>query len=107
MREGRALRIAGVPRGPRVTFAFEGVPVEACRGESLAAALAAAGLRATRTSAILGETRGYYCGMGVCGECVVVIEGRGQVRGCRVAVEEGMVVRALDPDRSAAVEPVA
>jgi hypothetical protein len=76
-------RIPGIERGAPYTFEFDGRAVEAHEGESLAAALLAAGLRATRSSAMRGEPRGYFCGMGVCWECVVEVEGMGLVRACR------------------------
>ena len=59
---------------------------------SLAAALAAAGEYELRV--VDGdECRGVFCGIGVCQECVVEVEGRGRVRACMTAVEEAMSVQ--------------
>lgn len=66
----------GVARGSNsFSFSFEGELIEASPGESIAAALISAkhtALRVTRN----GESRGVFCGMGVCGECSVIVDGR-------------------------------
>ena len=59
---------------------------------SLAAALAAAGEYGLR-SVDGDESRGVFCGIGVCQECVVEVAGRGRVRACMTAVEDSMVVQ--------------
>lgn len=79
-------------RGPEVQFDFEGVRVTAHEGESLGAALLAAGIRTLRVSR-RGEPRGLYCAIGQCLECRVVVEGTGMRRACLTPVEAGMVVR--------------
>ncbi len=79
-------------RGPEVEFSFEGTPVTAHAGESLGAALLAAGIRTLRVSR-RGEPRGLYCAIGQCLECRVVVEGAGMRRACLTPVEAGMVVR--------------
>ena len=71
------------------TFRFEDREIEARPGQSLAAALLAAGeagLRETRTAGL----RGLYCGMGVCQECRVSIDGEEQQLACRVRCADGM-----------------
>ena len=74
------LRIGGDDeRGPRITIRFDGQPIPAHEGESLATALLAAGIR----------PRGLFCAMGVCQECVVLFKGR-RVEACRVALRAGM-----------------
>jgi len=85
------------PHERRVQFLFEGETLEAVAGESLAAALGAAGRGATRRSDRLGAPRAYYCGMGVCWECVVDIAGTGLRRACMTEVAEGMIVRRVSP----------
>jgi predicted molibdopterin-dependent oxidoreductase YjgC len=78
--------------GKQVTFTFDGAPVLACEGDSVAAALLAAGIRACRTTPVSGAPRGPYCMMGVCFECLVRIDGVGNRQGCLVPVREGMKV---------------
>jgi D-hydroxyproline dehydrogenase subunit gamma len=75
-----------------VTLTVDGRVVRASRGASVAAALLDAGVRAFRTS-VSGEPRAPLCGMGVCHECRVEIDGVGQRRACMITVSEGMRVR--------------
>jgi predicted molibdopterin-dependent oxidoreductase YjgC len=91
-----SLRIAGMARGTAVTLWVDGRPVPAFAGESIATALWAAGLRHLRASPG-GAPRGLFCGMGVCQECVVEVEGAA-VPACQARVAEGLVVRlGLEP----------
>lgn len=66
-------------------------PVDVPAGVTLAAGLLDAGIWATRTS-VRGEPRGPLCGMGVCFECRVTIDGVSAQRACLVAVHDGMRV---------------
>jgi sarcosine oxidase subunit alpha len=88
------LRIKNRRRGHRVMIRVNGKPVEACRGETLFAALIAAGIRTLRHS-YKGQTktaRGGFCGMGVCQECRVTVDGLPDRRACMTEVREGMEV---------------
>ena len=75
-----------------ITFEFEGERVVGRRGESLAAALAAAGIRALRVTRG-GESRGMFCGMGVCQECLVEVDGVSNQRACMTKLEKSVSVR--------------
>jgi hypothetical protein len=77
-----------------VHFEFDGVRIEAREGESVAAALLATGRHGLRRSAKGKAPRGYYCGMGVCWECSVEVEGTGRVRACRLVAEDGLRLRS-------------
>ncbi len=57
-----------------------------------AAALLALGRTACRETADSGAPRGPYCMMGVCFDCLVVIDGVGNRQGCLVPLREGMAV---------------
>ena len=81
----------GVSRGQPVTIYFDGKPVSAFDGESVAAALLSAGIRRLRGSPRDGTPRGLFCGMGICQECVVVLGGR-TVPSCVLPVHDGMRV---------------
>lgn len=72
---------------------FDGRRIEARHGESLAAALTAAGVRSFRTTAHDAE-RGMFCGMGVCQECLVEVDGRANERACMVKVTGPLSVRS-------------
>ncbi len=80
-------------RGKQIAFTFDGIPVLASQGDSVAAALLAAGIRVCRTTPVSGAPRGPYCMMGVCFECLVRIDGVDNRQGCLVPVREGMKVR--------------
>jgi predicted molibdopterin-dependent oxidoreductase YjgC len=89
------LRVAaghGVARGPKLTILMDGRPVTAYPGETVAGALMAAGRRVLRTTTVRGEPRGVFCGMGVCYDCLMVIDGRSSRRACVTFVEDGMRV---------------
>jgi aerobic-type carbon monoxide dehydrogenase small subunit (CoxS/CutS family) len=58
----------------------------------VAAALLAAGKRSLRVTPRRGEPRGLFCGMGVCFDCLVEVDGRPSVRACRTTVKAGMRV---------------
>ncbi len=76
----------------RVRIRVDGEPLEAAAGSSVLAALWNAGVRAARVS-VVGEARGPLCGMGVCMECRMTIDGLPQRRACLELVHEGMEVR--------------
>ncbi len=106
---GRRVETNGIARaGESVAFAFEGRQVEGLVGESLAAALTAAGIvdwRGTKT----GDRRSQFCGMGVCQECLVQVDGRPAERACLTPVVPGLDVRrqSYAVDLAAATEPEA
>lgn len=93
MKARSGARLAAVRRGARLTFTWNGQPVDAFAGETVAAALLAHGVVTLRRTA-RGDPRGVFCGMGSCFECRVTVDGRGAVRACLTPVAEGMVVSA-------------
>ena len=90
--------------GRPITFSFNGAPVAAFEGETIAAALAAAGIvnLGRRRD---GSPRGVWCGMGVCQECLVNVDGAPSRRACVTAVTDGASVDAQG--YAAVVPPVA
>ncbi len=98
---GRRLNGGGIaPSGAPIAFTFEGEPLAALAGESLAASLTAAGRLGLRQAGP-NEQRGVFCGMGACQECLVEIDGRGGQRACMITTAPGMRVRRHDPARAA------
>src|ERR1700704_5591520 len=81
------------PTGPPVRLRFDGREIEALPGETIAAALAAADVVAVR-QARSGAPRGPFCGMGVCFDCLVTVDGRPSQRACLTKIEAGMDVRS-------------
>ena len=72
-----------------VTITFDGQPIEALPGETIAAALSAAGILALRRTDS-GAPRGLWCGMGACFDCLVELDGRANVQACMVTVRPGL-----------------
>jgi len=75
-----------------IEIEFEGRRLQAREGESLAATLTAHGIREFRTTRC-GAERGVFCGMGVCQDCLVEVDGRANERACMTIVDRPMVVR--------------
>ena len=87
-----------------VTITFDGAEVAAHEGDSVAAALLAAGITATRSTPVSGAPRGPFCMMGVCFECLVEIDGAANRQACMVEVREGMAVRPMHGARTPVAE---
>jgi hypothetical protein len=83
----RRLREAQVGR---VSVTIDGQPVDARAGDSVAAAMLAAGLDHCRTSAVSSEKRAPHCAMQACFDCLVTVDGIGNRQGCLVEVRDGM-----------------
>ncbi|TFF23190.1 (2Fe-2S)-binding protein [Jiella endophytica] len=88
--------------GETVRFTFEGREIAARAGETIAAALIAAGETTTRESVVSGAPRGPFCMMGVCFECLVEIDGVPNRQACMIAVEPGIAVSLQKADEVAA-----
>ncbi len=86
-------------RGPAVTITVDGAPVRAYLGETVAGALLAEGRRVWRRTP-QGEPRGLFCGMGICFDCTVTVDGIPYVRACLTPVSDGMVVKTEQPAES-------
>lgn len=80
-----------VERGTELSLHVGGIALRAYAGETVAAAMIAAGMRSFRRSAS-GKPRGLYCGMGVCYECLLNIDGRLNVRACMTYATDGMTI---------------
>lgn len=84
-------RIEGMGERATVEFTFGGTAVRACEGDTLAMALWAAGERVLRHSSRDGSDRSLLCNMGICYECLVVVDGA-TVRACTTVVKAGVHV---------------
>lgn len=87
------LRIASVSRGAKITLVVNGRACSAFEGETVHAALLAAGCRVLRKTVKTGQPRGFFCGMGVCYDCLVTINGVPNQRACMTLVEDRMEIR--------------
>ena len=84
---------------PPVEISFAGQTFSGYEGESLAACLTANGVRGFRTTKN-GVERGIFCGMGVCSECLVEVEGCSSLNACMTPLAEGMVIEPHDHART-------
>jgi sarcosine oxidase subunit alpha len=75
-----------------IELRVDGRAVQAAAGVTVAVALAQLGIWAFRRS-VLGQPRGPVCGMGICYECRVTIDGIAHRRACMQQVSAGMEVR--------------
>ena len=69
------------PVATPVRLAFDVEAIEALPGETVAAALSAAGILAYRATAS-GAPRGLHCGMGACFDCLITVDGKAGQRAC-------------------------
>ena len=103
-------RIEAVDR-PIVKLYFDGQLIEAHEGDSVAAALLSSGVKSIRDTAVTGSSRGPFCMMGVCFDCLVEIDGTPNRQACMILVRDGMVVErqagaaAIVPNPSAPDAP--
>jgi predicted molibdopterin-dependent oxidoreductase YjgC len=89
------------PEPHAVSLSVDGGPVTAFPGDSVAAALLAAGILACRTTPVSGTPRAPYCMMGVCFECLVTIDGVGSRQACLTRVRDGMRIETQQGKREA------
>ena len=92
-------RMPAVKRGAELYLEFDGEPIVAHEGETVAMALYAAGRTTIRRSARLGSPRGVFCNMGICYECLVYDDGVA-VRSCMLPVRDDMKLRSWGPEES-------
>ncbi|MFE9621922.1 (2Fe-2S)-binding protein [Streptomyces sp. NPDC006527] len=87
------LRLVRARPGPPFPITFDGREIEALPGQTLAAALWSAGVTSWRTTRAGGRPRGVFCGIGVCFDCLVTVDGRPDQRACLVPAAPGADVR--------------
>jgi hypothetical protein len=90
-----------------LTVEVDGVTVTGLAGQTVAGILLAAGRSSWRTS-LRGRPRGLFCGIGVCHDCLLTVNGLPDVRACQRRAADGDVITTGGPDaRPAATEPEA
>ena len=75
-----------------VNLSFNGRPVAAAPGQSVGAALTAEGITAWRRTRKGERPRGLFCGIGVCFDCLLTVDGATNQRACLVEVRDGMEI---------------
>jgi D-hydroxyproline dehydrogenase subunit gamma len=92
MRRTRLDKLKGLERGPAVELVVDGRPCTGYLGESVAATLMSVDDELELRTTAAGDPRGLFCGMGVCFDCLVIVDGVPGTRACVTWVREGMVV---------------
>jgi aerobic-type carbon monoxide dehydrogenase small subunit (CoxS/CutS family) len=82
----------GISRGQSFSIQVDGQTVNAYPGETLVAVMLASGQHMFRHTMLSGEPRGLFCGMGVCFDCLVTVNGRHNVRACQTFAQPGDIV---------------
>lgn len=75
-----------------LTLLLDGEPVPALAGQTVGAALTAAGVRSWRSTRRDARPRGLFCGIGVCFDCLLTIDDAPNQRACLVPARDGMVL---------------
>jgi hypothetical protein len=73
-------------------FIFDGREVSFSAGQTVGAALIAAGVYSWRTTRRAGKPRGLFCGIGVCFDCLISVDGVSNQRACLVAAQPALIV---------------
>lgn len=74
------------------SFSFDGEPVAFTEGQTVGAALLNAGIRSWRTTRVGGKPRGIFCGIGICYDCLITVDGQPNARACVLVAADGMEV---------------
>lgn len=77
-----------------ISFTFNGEEFDCEPGQSIASALIAADHRELRTTRFGNEPRSIFCGIGICFDCVVVVDGVANQRSCLIEAKSGMNVES-------------
>ena len=81
-----------LPQAEEVLVTIDGRRIRARRGETIAAALIAAGITTFRRTEGRDQPRGVFCAIGKCTDCVMTVDGVPNVRTCVTLVADGMQV---------------
>lgn len=78
--------------GADLVINFEGRALHGEHGQTLAGVLIANRILDWRTTSVSQQPRGLFCGIGVCFDCVLVVDGEADVRACQRAATDGAVL---------------
>ncbi|GGK84666.1 hypothetical protein Sme01_29070 [Sphaerisporangium melleum] len=82
-------RLVGARPEPGFEITVDGRPLAVVPGQTIGAALYAGGVRAWRTTRFDGRPRGLFCGIGVCFDCLVTVNGEQALRACQTEARPG------------------
>ncbi len=75
-----------------INFTYNGKALQGLKGDTIASALHANGIKKLSESIHLKRPRGFYCAIGNCASCNMVVDGVPNIRTCITPLKEGMVV---------------
>jgi D-hydroxyproline dehydrogenase subunit gamma len=93
----KSSRLPRPPGSATVAVIVDGETEVAYPGETVATVLLAMGRQTFRHTDQLHAPRGLFCGMGVCFDCLVTIDGQANVRACMTPVRAGMTIETGGP----------
>lgn len=79
-------------KGKKIKFIFNGKEVEGYEGDTIASALHALDVKVLGESHFKHRPRGFYCAIGNCSSCMMVVDGEPNVKTCITELKSGMVV---------------
>ena len=77
----------------KICFTYNGKLVEGQKGDTIASALHNMGVRKLSHSITLKRARGFYCAIGNCASCNMIVDGKPNVRTCVTLLKDGMIVK--------------
>lgn len=86
-------RLGKIKRGKSFKIQVNNEFLTAYHGETLATVILSSGKKSMRRTLINKKPRGFYCGMGLCNECIVKLEDGTRVRACQTLAEPYMKVK--------------
>jgi predicted molibdopterin-dependent oxidoreductase YjgC len=90
----------GVRRGKRFEIEVNGQRIPAFEGETIATTLLAAGIKICRNTRVKKQPRGIYCGIGICFECRMIVNGKPNTRVCQTLATPECKVQTQQGDIS-------
>ena len=97
------LKLVEAQPEPAFPVTFDGARLDALPGQTIAAVLWSAGIHAWRTTRVEGRPRGVFCGIGVCFDCLVTVNGVPNQRACLLPARPGDVITTQQGDGHDAV----
>ena len=83
-----------------MSITVDGVSATGVAGQSIAGVILASGTLGFRRTALHGKPRGVFCGIGICYECLVEVNGQRDVRACQRRAADNDVVRVQQDEIS-------
>jgi len=84
--------LGAIKKRKKVKIIINGQSISAYKGETIAAALIANSYRDFRYTHRFNLPRGFFCGIGQCTDCSMIVNGVSNIRTCVTRVKEGMII---------------